>query len=253
MKYNDHDDPLKALEQSARRMSLDAGSVSQATVREIGRRIAADMRPVRPVAPSHHFFAAFAAILVLMVAIGVYRIGAFALAVLSRWQAGAILGALAGCAGLLAFSLTQQMVPGSRHRIHPNRLPVFIVSSLILVMAISLQPQHENALWTRNWFCLKSGAVLALAAAVPFGLLLRRGAVLSPRSTGATTGLLAGLAGTGMLEIHCPNLDLWHILVAHLGVAVFGATAGFVTGLAIEALSEHSRQAKISSSGHLSS
>ena len=38
-----------------------------------------------------------------------------------------------------------------------------------------------------------------------------------------------------MLEIHCPNLDAWHILVSHLGVAMLCAVAGFVLGLAAEA------------------
>jgi hypothetical protein len=52
--------------------------------------------------------------------------------------------------------------------------------------------------------------------------------------TGAATGLLAGLVGTTALEIHCPNLDAWHILVAHLGVGVLGAIGGFFLGLAAE-------------------
>jgi hypothetical protein len=37
-----------------------------------------------------------------------------------------------------------------------------------------------------------------------------------------------------LLEIHCPNLDAWHILVSHLGVAVIGLTIGLVAGLAVE-------------------
>jgi hypothetical protein len=81
-----------------------------------------------------------------------------------------------------------------------------------------------------------------LLAAVPFWILLRRGAVLSPRVTGAATGLLAGLAGTSTLEIHCPNLDVWHILVSHLGVAVLGAVAGFIVGTAVEMASKRSFQ-----------
>jgi hypothetical protein len=81
---------------------------------------------------------------------------------------------------------------------------------------------------------------LGLLAAVPFWILLRRGAVLSPRVTGAATGLLAGLAGTSTLEIHCPNLDVRHILVSHLGVAVLGAVAGFTAGVIVESLSRRS-------------
>jgi len=66
---------------------------------------------------------------------------------------------------------------------------------------------------------------------VPFWLVLRRGAILSPAMTGAATGLLAGLVGTSALEIHCPNLHVGHILVSHLGVAVLGTTVGFFIGM----------------------
>ena len=69
---------------------------------------------------------------------------------------------------------------------------------------------------------------------MPFWLVLRRGAILSPRLTGAAAGLLAGLAGTSMLEIHCPNLDAWHILLSHWGVAILCALGGFVAGLTAE-------------------
>jgi hypothetical protein len=37
-----------------------------------------------------------------------------------------------------------------------------------------------------------------------------------------------------VLEIHCPNLDAWHILVSHLGVAILCALAGLFIGFAAE-------------------
>ena len=52
--------------------------------------------------------------------------------------------------------------------------------------------------------------------------------------TGAATGPLAGLVGTSVLEIHCPNLEAWHILVSHLGVAIMCALIGLVSGLTAE-------------------
>jgi hypothetical protein len=39
-----------------------------------------------------------------------------------------------------------------------------------------------------------------------------------------------------ILEIHCPNLDLSHILASHLGVAVVGAALGFAAGVIDETL-----------------
>jgi hypothetical protein len=51
---------------------------------------------------------------------------------------------------------------------------------------------------------------------------------------GMGTGLFAGLASTSALEIHCPNLNGWHILLSHLGVAVLAAMAGLILGLVAE-------------------
>jgi hypothetical protein len=36
------------------------------------------------------------------------------------------------------------------------------------------------------------------------------------------------------LEIHCPNLQAWHILVSHLGVVVLCSIGGLAVGVAAE-------------------
>jgi hypothetical protein len=189
---------------------------------------------VQPIAPKRYFFVSLVAIFICVVAVGVYRIGAFALAVMSPLQAGVILGALTVSTGLLAYSLVNQMVPGSRHRIPPALLPLGITISLAIAIAVLFQFQHEQNFWTGSWGCIRAGTPIIALAAVPLWLVLRRGAILSPRITGAATGLLAGLVGTTALEIHCPNLDAWHILVSHLGVAVLGTMGVFFFGLAAE-------------------
>jgi hypothetical protein len=138
------------------------------------------------------------------------------------------------------------MVPGSRHRIPPTLLPVAITISLTIAMAVLFQFQHEQKFWGNAWACIRAGTPFGVLAAVPFWLMLRRGAILSPTMSGAATGLFAGLVGTSVLEIHCPNLDVWHILVSHLGVAILCALAGLVIGLAAErksyAFDHHSRR-----------
>jgi len=79
-------------------------------------------------------------------------------------------------------------------------------------------------------------------AGVLFWRVLCRGAILSPDMRGAATGLLAGLVGTSVLEVHPPNLDAWHILVSHLGVAIVCTLVGLVTGLMSEIIRGRSVQ-----------
>jgi hypothetical protein len=208
---------------------------SPATLRHIESGMIADYRPVRPVGPWRYVFAVLMVIFVCAVRVGVYRLGAFAIKAMSPLQTSVILGTLAVCTGLLASSLAQQVVPGRRHRISPRLLPVGIMVALAGVIIGLFEFQPERNFWVRDWACLKIGIPLGAIAAVPFWLVLRRGAILSPAMTGAAIGLFAGLAGTSALEIHCPNLHAGHILVSHLGVALLGAIVGLVAGMAVGA------------------
>jgi len=203
-------------------------------LRQLEQTLAADLRPVRPLASRRYFFTAFAAIFAVTVALGVYRLGAFGIPAMTLAQNVGILGALAASAGLLAWSMVQQMGPGSRHRLPPALLPVAVLACLALVMAAFFPVEDEGSFWTQGWVCLRSGTPFGLLAAIPFWFLLRRGGILSPRVAGASTGLLAGLVGTSALEIHCPILGLSHILTWHLGVAILGALAGFFVGFVSE-------------------
>jgi len=209
-------------------------SLPPVTLQQIAEGIATNLRPVSPVAPAGYFFAAFSGVFVSIVAFFVYRMGALAIAVMTPLETVAILTALAVSTGLLAYSLVHQMIPGSHYRISPRLLPVGIAVSLTIMIAVLFQFQHEQNFWGHAWPCIRAGIPIGVLAAVPFWLILRRGAILFPAMTGATTGLLAGLVGTSVLEIHCPNLDAWHILVSHLGVAMLCALAGLIIGMAVE-------------------
>jgi hypothetical protein len=239
MNCDDVDRALREASQAAehvteRDMSVPADPSLPANLRQIAEGLAANMRPVRPMAPKRYFLGALVGIFISFVVIAAYRMGAFAIAVMTPLQITAILSALAVAMGLLAYSLVNQMVPGSRHRIPPMRLLVGIAITLTIPIAVLFQFQHEQHFWIKCWDCIRAGTPIGILAAVPFWLVLRRGAILSPGMTGAATGLFAGLVGTSVLEIHCPNLDAWHILVSHLGVAIMCALGGLVTGLTAE-------------------
>jgi len=182
--------------------------------------------PVAPLASTTRYFAGLLVIFLLVVALGAYLTRPFALFVVPPLQLGTLLAALALSAALLVDSLVRQMTPGSRHRIPPRVLAVAL-SVLLPLVAVSLFHVHrERNFCLRGWACFWVGLALAAFAVLPLGLLVRRGAILSPRLAGVATGMLAGLAGATALQLHCPNLNLLHILVWHLGVVALGAMGG---------------------------
>jgi hypothetical protein len=58
--------------------------------------------------------------------------------------------------------------------------------------------------------------------------------MLFPQLVGAAVGGLAGLAGFSVLELNCPNMNLFHIVVWHWGVGLIGTAAGAIIGAVAE-------------------
>jgi hypothetical protein len=185
---------------------------------------------VRPIAPPFHLVLSLVASFLAVVGLGISAHGALALHDMTPFQAGGILGALIVVAALLAWSLSEQIMPGSRCRIPRRQLPFTAVVCLTIVIVCLFPFATETHFWRTSWACIRSGSSIAALTALPFWLIFRRGAILSKRLTGATAGLVAGLAGTTVLETSCPNMEAWHVLTAHLGVAILAAMAGFVIG-----------------------
>jgi hypothetical protein len=212
---------------------------SRCDLSQIERRLSSDLRAVRPVLSTRHVFVAFGVIFVSAVFVDVHRLGAFAVAAMTPLQASVILGSLTISACLMIYSLAHQMMPGSRHRVSPGALPIAITISLIVTIAVLFQFEQERDFWVGARACLMTGMPIAFVTALPFWFVLRRGAILSPLVAGAATGLLTGLVGMSTLQLHCPILNSWHILVSHLGVAVLCSIAGLVLGVAAEIAERH--------------
>jgi hypothetical protein len=90
--------------------------------------------------------------------------------------------------------------------------------------------------------CMKNGLTYSILAAFLFWVILRRGAILYPKLIGAFAGGLAGLGGLSVLEVNCPNLNVFHFLVWHGVVVVIGSLAGALLGGALEYFERGHRQ-----------
>lgn len=216
--------------------SLPLGTVSGASVDAIEQHLLSNLRTVHVLPARKLFFFAFLLIFLILLALGVGRLGAYAWADMNWARRILICTSLGASAALLAYSMVQQMFPGSRCRISPPLLPVGIFVCLTLILAGLFEVGHSGSFIRDGMPCFEAGIPYAIVAAILFWLILRRGAVLSARTTGAICGALAGLIGVSVLEIQCSNFDLRHILVWHLGVGVSGAVAGLVLGWAGETI-----------------
>lgn len=208
--------------------------VQPGTLREIERVLTADLHPVRGIAPKRQFAVLLLAIFVFFAGLGVLRLGWRGLTVMTAFQASAMLGALSIGAILLAWSLANQMSPGSLHRLSPASLPIAVTITLAILAAALFRFEQEDQFWMRSWQCFRLGMPFSLLAAIPTWFALRRGAFLSPRTTGLGAGLFTGLAGALAIQIRCQNLEAAHILVSHLGMAVLASMLGWILGLVIE-------------------
>jgi hypothetical protein len=210
--------------------SLAVSSPPADQTKRISAAMLGNLKPVRPLAPARIFVFGFALAFLAAIAVGSLLSGTSGWRVLSTFQRAAILGPLAACAGMLAWSLVRLMVPGSKHVIRPILPPIGALLLLVIVIATVFHPRPQSGFVSTGLRCLRTGSAWAVPAAALFWLLLRRGAILSPGLTGATAGGLAGLAGLMVLEVQCPNLSSYHILVWHWGVALLATLAGLALG-----------------------
>jgi hypothetical protein len=122
------------------------------------------------------------------------------------------------------------MIPGSRQVVPPGVLLAGSSAALLLVFAALFRDCHTSRFVHAGIVCLATGALLAAPPGLLAWLLLRRGFAVSPTAAGMVGGALAGLAGVGMLELHCDNFQALHILVWHTAVLPASAFAGALLG-----------------------
>ena len=218
---------------------------SESLLRRIQAGILDDLKPIRPLAPSRILLFGCAIIFLSVVAVGALLLGMNGWGALSLVQRIVVFGTLAASAVLLAISMVRQMVPGSKHIFAPAVFLVGILVVLMMVIAAMFRSQQESAFLASGVMCMKNGLTYSMPAAFLLWLILRRGAILFPKLIGAVAGGLAGLAGLSVLEVNCPDLNVFHILVWHGGVVVIGSLGGALVGAAVESI-ERWRKQKVS-------
>jgi hypothetical protein len=197
---------------------------------EVLHRVAASVKlslaPVRPL-PSNRLLTA--GVLLVCAAVGVggaARAGFFGFAKMDPPERWMIFGVLLALAWAAARAFVLAMIPGSRQRISAAALMGCSCLALLGLFGFFFRDYETVHFFSIGIACLLTGLLHAVPAALLSWLLLRRGFAVKPVTAGLAAGLLGGLAGVGMLELHCPNFEAAHVLVWHIAVVPISGAAG---------------------------
>jgi len=190
-----------------------------------------EIAPVRPM-PSRAWFIAVALLLtVILAAAGVWWKGAYGWNKLP--QEAAVLYVILGAIGLgaLALGFYRQFKPGARDTIDGRAAMVILLAGFVAFAAVEFgwHPKAETAL-RGAWGCFRYGTTVALGAALALLSWARLGFAANPVSASYWTGALASMAGMIALAIHCPNLELSHLLMGHASVILLATVMVAWTG-----------------------
>jgi hypothetical protein len=214
-----------------------AGRTPHAVSAELLQRIAASiepsLQPVRRLPPSWMLAGGLVLIAALVALLGAARAGLQGFDALSPGARAAIFTTLAVLAGAAASQVVTEWIPGSRRRLNSGAL-VAIVSVALLVDFSLLFHDHRTVHFVSvGLSCLTTGLLLAAPVALLGWWWLRRAWAVNSVAAGVALGVLAGLAGVTMLELHCTNFELLHILVWHTLVVPISGAVGATVGWAL--------------------
>ncbi len=207
----------------------EAPSITEEAYERITRCVWASLHPVKPAPAASLFFSTFVGIAALLLLATLAMNGAPGWAVMGWRQAVVVTLTLA--AGLLtvAFSLSRQLLPGTRQWISPRVTWAAAVGLFGFGVAIGM-PWKARIAKAAGFHCALHELMFATATAAILLVILRRGVVLAPVRLGATAGALAGLAGAIVLHFQCTVPEAPHVLLWHFTGPVLCAAGGAVAG-----------------------
>jgi len=215
------------------RASGSAPRVDPALLKRIAAQMNSSLRPVRPLLARWVLSSGLAlSCAALAVAVGAMT-GFSGVEKLTLWKSVMILSTLGILLWVAAKSLVNHVIPGSRHPLSALAILIGVTAALLGVFALAFQDYRLDHFVSDGLPCLRTGLLVAVPAAALIGLLLRRGFAVNALTAALAAGVLAGLCGVTMLELHCPNFLALHVLVWHTAVVPVSAAAGVLVARAL--------------------
>ena len=212
-------------------LDRDDGEVVDAALSaKIRGAIARETKPVRPL-PGTLTMGAIFFLLCWVIAIGGgLAAGPEGFRLLTQVEWVSIFGILAAVTAGAAMLAARGMRPaaGRLYGGWPAALSLLAAEMVFLAM---FQDYDAGHFIQAGLVCLAIGSAFAVPVTCVTWLVMRRGFVVQPVNAALLAGLLGGLAGLSMLEVHCPLLTMPHVGFWHVAVVVVSLAFGACLGL----------------------
>ncbi len=199
-------------------------------LQRVAHSIKPSLRPVRPLSPTWVMVGGLVVVCAAVSLAGAAHLGFFGFAKMDLLERLLVFLALVLLACVAASEFVHAMIPGSLRRISPSALFGFASAVLLGVFASLFRDYHTDHFFSVGIACLFTGFLHAVPAALLGWLLIRRGFAVNSVSAGLVVGVLGGLTGVGVLELHCPNFQAAHVLLWHIAVVPLSGAAGALVG-----------------------
>jgi Negative regulator of sigma F len=214
--------------------------VERAVLEGVTAAIQGSLRPVRPLPPKWVLASGLVVICAAIATAGAARAGFYGfekMNTLDRALIFSTLGLLIWAAGA---AFVSEMIPGSRRFASPGALLRISIAALLGVFVVLFRDYHTEHFISVGLTCLFTGFAFAVPTGLLSWLVLRRGFAVNRIAAGLAAGILGGLAGVTLLELHCLNFEAPHILLWHTAVVPLSAAAGAFLGWAMRFLQKKS-------------
>lgn len=192
--------------------------------------LTSSLTPVKPLPSQGRLVSAFLAVFTVCALSLIAILDKAGFHLMTGVQMALMAAILAGGGILFSFTLAWRMVPGSRWGL-PFSL-VLTLSVLVPAAGIALffPWRTSSAFVSEGWPCAALELMIAIPAAVVYGLLARRGALFASAGLGANLTSLAVFLALTPLQFQCMFQQAPHLLVWHVGTALLLIGLGALIG-----------------------
>lgn len=211
----------------------NSDGVQAALLERIAGSIKPSLRLVRPLPATLTLATGLFLICAVVAIAGAVRAGFYGIEKMGLLERGLIFATLGILLWIAAVEFVGEMIPGSRLRVSPGALVVISCMVLLGVFGLLFRDYRTDHFLAAGIVCLGTGLLHAIPAALAGWWLLRRGFAVNSIAAGLAGGMLGGLAGVTMLELHCSNFEALHVLLWHTAVVPLSGAVGALTAWAL--------------------